>query len=518
MNRAILVKKLTTFASTSSVVMRRIWRPLGNVLTFSPADDRISPAKNLSISIEKGAFSVAYGSRVLSRIKIKWFKEYPFEEDKYPQPETLASSLALAISDIKATKVNVSLGIPKEWIVIKTAEFPVTVKENLKDVVSYELDRLTPFNTEDAFYDFKILKESAGKLIVLVMAAKAELIKPYLEALRERNVHVTKITANLSSIKTLCRFIDKSTDSIFVEVKENGYEGALFLNGTIANAFADSFTVEDEKSKVDSVMAEIAPIIDTVKKQGKSPQIMLLLKGKNPTLKELLKLQINLPVRILNETDIKIRFSGTHKEIPYAAIGGVLESLWLRANGLNLLTKGNRELLKTPKAFTIILLFALLVMGILYIIAPLRVEEKRLNEIDHQIMLRKDEVLNAEALKKDIKAVSNEISTINNFKEQKPMALNILKELTTIIPKNAWLTRVRITEATVNIEGYAASTAGLLSKLEASKYFNKVEFASPTFRDSRMNTDRFTIKMEIEGFKKDEVIKNKSKEVGDEEE
>ena len=233
---------------------------------------------------------------------------------------------------------------------------------------------------------------------------------------------------------------------------------------------------------------------------------MLLLKDKNPTLKELLKLQINLPVRILNETDIKIRFSGTHKEIPYAAIGGVLESLWLRANGLNLLKKGYSERLKTPKIFTIILLFALLVMGILYIIAPLRVEEKRLKEIDHQIMLRKDEVLN------------NEISTIDNFKEQKPMALNMLKGLTTIIPKNAWLTRVRITEATVNIEGYAASTAGLLSKLEASKYFQKVEFASPTFRDSRMNADRFTIKMEIEGFKKDEVIKNKSKEVGNEEE
>jgi len=258
--------------------------------------------------------------------------------------------------------------------------------------------------------------------------------------------------------------------------------------------------------------------MDKVKEQGKSPQIMLLLKDKNPTLKELLKLQINLPVRILNETDIKIRFSGTHKEIPYAAIGGVLESLWLRANGLNLLKKGYSERLKTPKIFTIILLFALLVMGILYIIAPLRVEEKRLKEIDHQIMLRKDEVLNVEALKKDIKAVNNEISTIDNFKEQKPMALNMLKELTTIFPKNAWLTRVRITEATVNIEGYAASTAGLLSKLEASKYFKKVEFASPTFRDSRMKADRFTIKMEIEGFKKDEVIKNKSKEVQDEEE
>jgi hypothetical protein len=35
--------------------------------------------------------------------------------------------------------------------------------------------------------------------------------------------------------------------------------------------------------------------------------------------------------------------------------------------------------------------------------------------------------------------------------------------------------------------------------LEASKFFQKVEFASPTFRDARLNTDRFQIKMELEG-------------------
>jgi Tfp pilus assembly protein PilN len=380
------------------------------------------------------------------------------------------------------------------------------------------LDRLTPFSTEDAFYDFKILKESAEKLIVLVMAAKAELIKPYIDALRERGINVTKITANLSSIETLCRFMDKRMDSVFVEIKENGYEGASFLNGSIANAFGDNFTAEDEKSKLDGVMAEITPIIDMLKKQGSSPQIMFLLKDKNPALKELLKLQINLPIRILNETDIKVGLPGSYKEIPYAALGGVLETLWPGANGLNLLKKGYRERLKTPKALTIILLFIILAMWILYTIAPLRIEEQRLNEIDHQIILRKEEVKKVEGLEKDIEGLNKEIYAINNFKEQKPMALNMLKELTTILPKNAWLTRVRITESAVNIEGYAASTTGLLSKLEASKYFQKVEFASPTFRDTRMNADRFSIKMEIEGFKKDEVTKNKNKGVGDEEE
>jgi hypothetical protein len=61
---------------------------------------------------------------------------------------------------------------------------------------------------------------------------------------------------------------------------------------------------------------------------------------------------------------------------------------------------------------------------------------------------------------------------------------------------------VRVTETTVEIEGYASSATELLPKLEASKLFRKSEFASPTFRDARMNADRFVIKMEIKGVKK----------------
>jgi hypothetical protein len=258
-------------------------------------------------------------------------------------------------------------------------------------------------------------------------------------------------------------------------------------------------------------MSEINPLIAAAKKQGKLPEIMVLLKDKSPTLKELLKLQINLHLRILNETDIKFRSrstrtepSGLQAEVPYTAIGGVLESLWPKANGLNMFNKGHHEEPKTPRAFTMILILAILAMWILYIITPLKIEGKRLNEIDRQIMLRKEEVRKVEALKKEIDAVNNEISTINNFKGNRPMTLNLLKELTAILPKTAWLARVRITGSTVEIEGYASSTSKLLPILEASKYFNKIEFASPTYKDAWFKYDRFVIKMGIEGFKKDE--------------
>jgi general secretion pathway protein L len=118
-----------------------------------------------------------------------------------------------------------------------------------------------------------------------------------------------------------------------------------------------------------------------------------------------------------------------------------------------------------------------------------------------------------EALKKEIEELNSEVLKINSFKENRTMSMDILREFTTVLPKTVWLTRAKITETTIDMEGYAGTATELLQKLEASKYFKKVEFASPTFRDTRLNMDRFIIKMEIEGKGKDEVkgFKNEKK-------
>ena len=296
---------------------------------------------------------------------------------------------------------------------------------------------------------------------------------------------------------------DKKTESIFLEIRKDDYEGALFLNGLIGGAFSGSFSSADDTSKINLLAKEIGPLADTLKIHEKPAVLNVVLRDKNHVLKEMLRSGLPCTVRILNETAMDIKVPGYTNELPYAAVGGVLESIWPKANGLNLLERGVHKKPKPPLVLTVLLAVSIVVMWILYLIAPLKIEQKRLEAIDHQIDIRRDEIKKIEALKKEIEGIQADISTINDFKHGRPMALNILKELTTILPKTTWLSRLRITETTVEIEGYAGSASGLLSKLEASSYFKKAEFASPTFRDVRMNADRFNIKMEIEGFSKE---------------
>jgi len=501
------IKKITSITSTSTSKLKDVAGPLWNVLTFSPADNTISQKKSVAVSLEKGLLSVSYGSRFLSRLRVHGVRTYAFEEGKYPPPEGVASSLSLAINDLGAKGAQISLSIPKAWTVIKIAEFPVTVKESLSNAISYELDRLTPFSSEDAFYDFRILKESNDKITILIIAAKGSLVRPYIEALEASGMTPSSVAVNLSSIGALCQYVYKVKDFIFIEITKENYEGGLFLDGFLSGAFTENFETDEEQSKIDTLKEKIGYLMSVAQITSTQPSLIVLLRDRDPILEENVKHQFNMPVRILRESDVPFRASGYRKEIPFSAVGETVASLLPREDGLNLIKKGHREKTRTPMTFTVVLIMVLIAMWVLYMVAPLRIEGKRLEEIDRQVQVRKEDVRAVEVLKKEIDDLRLEISAVEDFKASRPMTLDIMRELTMITPKSTWLTRVRVSESTVNIEGYATSASTLLPKLEASKYFQKAEFASPTFRDKKMNADRFNIKMEIEGIRQAEEAK-----------
>jgi general secretion pathway protein L len=143
-------------------------------------------------------------------------------------------------------------------------------------------------------------------------------------------------------------------------------------------------------------------------------------------------------------------------------------------------------------------------MGILTLLMPSYMENERIAAIDREIVSRKEAVKKIESLRKEYNALDEEVRTVVGFKQGKPLAVNVLRELTTVLPKSVWLMRVRVSESGVDIEGFASSATDILPLIEASPYFSKVEFTSPTIRDSRMNADRFIIRMEFEGVKREE--------------
>jgi general secretion pathway protein L len=77
--------------------------------------------------------------------------------------------------------------------------------------------------------------------------------------------------------------------------------------------------------------------------------------------------------------------------------------------------------------------------------------------------------------------------------------LNILRELTEIIPDDAWLTEFNYKDERreIRLSGYAVSASELLPILEQSELFENVRFTSPITTDRRFKKEQFRLEMQV---------------------
>ena len=122
MTATAALKEISSRLAVSTARLARFGTPLGKLLAFSPADEHLYPSRSVTITIEKAGFSLAYGVRLLGKPRVKGLGRYSFPEEGVPLPESLATSTALTIGRLRASKATVTLCIPKEWVVARTAE------------------------------------------------------------------------------------------------------------------------------------------------------------------------------------------------------------------------------------------------------------------------------------------------------------------------------------------------------------------------------------------------------------
>ena len=98
-----------------------------------------------------------------------------------------------------------------------------------------------------------------------------------------------------------------------------------------------------------------------------------------------------------------------------------------------------------------------------------------------------------------------EISELEKIKSGEVSKIEILKELTQLLPSTVWIWNLKYTGKEMEISGFADSASDLIPLLDKSPLFEKVEFLAPVTkeRERKMGVDkekeRFKIKMRLEG-------------------
>ncbi|MEQ8216234.1 MAG: PilN domain-containing protein, partial [Smithellaceae bacterium] len=356
---------------------------------------------------------------------------------------------------------------------------------------------------DSAWYNYSVLGEDPQNIKILLAVTRADRVQEYLEALRYRNIKIKKIIVSSFAITSLIKNTYPKTNAVFISLRNGAYEYGAIENSLLLQSVSGSVEPGDETG-IDAVVKPTLSLSEKLARNGRRPQIVVA--ADEEQFNALLNKFGDMKASSLGR-DIKYKTPQRKEELSPVALGGALGALFHDPQSIDLMNRDDNVQERTPLALTFVLLAGIAAMAAFYFLLPLSYEQRKLDEMDRHIQALKPAVKKVEVLKDEIAAIESDIRAIGEFKKQNDLTMNIIKDMTAILPPKTWLTRLRITDKTVEIEGYSTSATDIIFKLENSQYFKKVEFASPTFRDPRQNSDRFVIRMELKNENKNKETK-----------
>lgn len=282
--------------------------------------------------------------------------------------EPMPSDLRGMIKELSAAEKIVKLS--SQYVLEKSLSLPLATEENLRDALAYQMDRQTPFTSDQVYYDYIIKgrdKQKGMLQLKLVVAPKAKV------------------------------------DTILVHLSRQGFD----------------------------------PHVVTLDKPGEEQQINLL---------------------------------------PAAQ----------RANRFNI-----------PRLINASLSLVLLALLATAVALPIWQKHRTLEQMQPQLSELMEKSKGIDELRRQIEQQKTDSAAMTQKKAQSRLYIELLTELTYLMPDDTWINQLEIRGGEIHLYGYATSSAALLQVIEDSKLFQNAQFRSPVTQNRLTNSERFHISAEI---------------------
>jgi general secretion pathway protein L len=458
---------------------------------------------------------------------------------------------------------NLFLALPRDKVLVQPVYLPLAAEENLRATLGYEMDRLTPFSADAVYYDYYILKRFPVKnqIYLVLVAVKKEVVDYYLNLLkrigvRPRGIEITstalfnvykseqngadklfqldwlqqnKIPARLrnmvpwlfagklparadeeekvdSPIEVLVAYLNARCEINLVS------DGMLFYSRSLPMPATESAAPADQAEKLllRALQQEVQKgMLSVPEHKDQDRTIRFFLSGRDlddDAFKERAA-QEAVDACVMRDFPITVATSVDRQKLPLLAIPLSLALKGLRRVpiDLNLIPVALRPKKKRSKkkiaalllvSFSIMLSVALLVQNVLTTRAQIAALDAELSGLKVQAQA-------IEAMQKEIDAIEKARTDIQQIKDIASSKLQILEDLTKIIPDDSWLTDFEFNadEKKITLSGYSTSASKLIPILEESKLFTNVKFTSPITKGAGVK-ENFKIEMALELAKK----------------
>ena len=383
---------------------------------------------------------------------------------------------AVLRGELEARRLKVrraSLALPRSLATVKLLELPPTVGGSLAQMVAYELERHVPFPAEDAAFDFLPLPSRRGApQRVLVVACERRTVDRALRLLEEARLAPRSLTVACHDLLSLLGGRAKAKRAVWVHIAGDDAE-LLFLKGPRLHlsrsvpANAD-LTDEIRKSLMHLNWEELAGLWvsgDRAQEVLASGELAGL--GAAPAPPPL-------------SPSARTAVASLGESANGLTVLALAAALAPRHRPLNLLPPALRpRRLTWGQWVTSANVAAAALFGIALLFGQGYQSQRQLNRLNADIRALDPEVKAVERLVADVQKKRQLLATLRTVEESALHPLPLLREMTELIPADAWLTTVSLDTKGLEITGQATAANQLIPLLESSPRLEKVEFASP---------------------------------------
>lgn len=469
-----------------------------DLVTFSHRLRRADFLDGLGIYIEAERVSLAHVSKRLLRVALRHGGSYPLAPANRPEERTQALTRAVAafVRDFGIEPGGVHLCLARHELLLNRLVLPAAARENLRQVLEYEVERVIPLPRDEIFYDYQVRESGggeAGRLAVLIVCVPRRVVDRYVDALEAGGVRpkaVVTAAAALGDYAAFCRgnleaplalIIPSSADfelALFVErrlIASHAFRGAVVpsaaeLQETIRCDLAEVFHTPE----IPVELLYAAPPNGVAESGGAHSDLFTLANGR-----------LEAPAEFFDKPEPSM--------LPAvgAALGAVREGIV----DLNLLPEERRPGLQEGLFVTLILLVAVVVLAIIYGGSVVIRDEMTRRSLAREVATLEPQV---QVLRKqEVKASKLEEQIANLTADQDRHMVTYLKDLTERIPTDAYLSTLRYRNGRIEIDGFARKSSELIQLLEDSPKLRNVQFTSPTTA-GQAGLERFSIVAEVE--------------------
>ena len=136
-------------------------------------------------------------------------------------------------------------------------------------------------------------------------------------------------------------------------------------------------------------------------------------------------------------------------------------------------------------------------LALLIVIVPIWQDYRRTAELEQELRRVSKVAKDVETLRQDSESLTREARFVLEKKRSEPALVDVINELSRVIPDNTWLYGLQYKDRRLVIQGQSPSASSLIALVEASPYFHNTSFVSPVTKDVSSGFERFQIASEV---------------------